>query len=201
MSDNDGNSPADRRRRFVRALYGLHWALGQDPPAAAQARQKLARLRRSFAGPRQEAEAYSIVFPFDPPVAEQKAWLLVAGLFALHPQSPTAPGRSVGGAMRLLATDRGDAARRRLEQLLSVDGRHLPHYLRQAMTLLRSAEITLDFHRLLADLIVLLPSEFTADEAHAVRLRWARDFYRPDRRTTVAGGSDTSAATIEPATA
>lgn len=197
---NDGNWPVDRRRRFVRALYGLHSALGQDSPAAAQARQKLARLRRSFAGPQQEVEAYSVVLPFDPPIAEQKAWLLVAGLFALHPQPPTARWRSIGGAMRLLATERGDAARRRLEQLLSVDGSHLPHYLRQAVTLLRSAEITFDFHLLIEDLIVLLPSEFTADEAHAVRLRWARDFYRPERRPA-AGRPDTAAEPIEPATA
>lgn len=168
---------------------------------AAPARQKLARLRRSFAGPHQEAEAYSVVFPFDPPVPEQEVWLLVAGLFALHPQPPTARWRSIGGAMRLLGTDRGDAARRRLAQLLSVDGRHLPHYLRQTVTLLRSAEITFDFHMLLNDLTVLLRSEFTADDAHAVRLRWARDFYRPERRAPAMGKPDPSAEPAEPTTA
>jgi CRISPR system Cascade subunit CasB len=198
---NEGNRQADRRRRFVQALYGLHWSLSQDSPAAAQARQKLARLRRSFAGPQREVEAYSIVFPFDPPVAEQKAWLLLAGLFALHPQPPSARRRSVGGAMRLLATNRGEAATRRLEQLLSVDAQHLPHYIRQTVTLLRSAEITLDFHLLLDDLIVLLGHEFTADEAHAVRLRWARDFYRPERRNPASGQPGVSAEPIEPATA
>jgi CRISPR system Cascade subunit CasB len=175
------NTLSERRHRFVQSLYGLNHALTQNSSAAALARQKLAKLRRAFAGPRQEAEAYGIVFPFDPPRAEQEVWLLVAGLFALYPQPPTARGRSIGAAMGLLAAERGESARRRLEQLLSIDGQHLPYYLRQAVTLLRSAEIPFDFHRLLSDLLVLLRSEFTADEAHAVRLRWGRDFYRPER--------------------
>ncbi|GAA2635392.1 type I-E CRISPR-associated protein Cse2/CasB [Dactylosporangium fulvum] len=200
---SDGNSYFDRRRRFVQALYGLNAALSQEGPAVAKARQKLAKLRRSFSGPQREVEAYSIVFPFDPPAAEQRAWLLVAGLFALHPQPPTARWRSVGGAMQVLAAGgRGDPARRRLEQLLSVGGRDLPHYLRQVMTLLRSAEITLDFHMLLDDLVVLLSHEFTADAAHTVRLRWARDFYRPQRPARGTDQSDTpAAASAEPATA
>ena len=66
------STPSERRHRFVQSLYGLNHALTQDSPAAAQARQKLARLRRSFAGPRQEAEAYSVVFPLNPPPDEQK---------------------------------------------------------------------------------------------------------------------------------
>lgn len=201
----DNNRPVDRRCDFVHHLYGLYQALNQDSPARPKARQELARLRRSFAGPRHEAEAYGIVFRFDPPSTEQKAWLLAAGLFALHPQPPNASGRSIGGAMRLLSGPDGDPARdghrasvrRRFEQLLSVDRQHLPYYLRQAVTLLRAGDITFDFYTLLDDLVVLLNSEFTADAAHAVRLRWARDFFRQP------GGQknpDTSDRTVEPAT-
>src|SRR5262249_37355859 len=137
-------------------------------------------------------------FPYSPPAAEQKVWLLVAGLFALYPQPPTARGRSIGAAMGLLAAERGEPARRRLEQLLSIDGQHLPHYLRQAVTLLRSAEIPFDFHQLLSDLLVLMCNDFAADEAHTVRLRWAREFYRP-RRPAPARQAAAPAESSEPA--
>lgn len=46
------------RLGFVNYLYGLHARLdSEDRWRAAEARQVLARLRRSFAGPRQQAEA------------------------------------------------------------------------------------------------------------------------------------------------
>ncbi|TVT22899.1 type I-E CRISPR-associated protein Cse2/CasB, partial [Amycolatopsis rhizosphaerae] len=85
---NQSGQPASgksRRRPFVDSLYRYHHALDSDTHDAAEARRVLARLRRSFAGPRQEADAYDAVFPYNPPEDEQDVWLLLAGLFALHP--------------------------------------------------------------------------------------------------------------------
>ncbi|WP_162908063.1 type I-E CRISPR-associated protein Cse2/CasB [Allorhizocola rhizosphaerae] len=177
----------ERRRNFVQALYRLHWALtSESPQHSGEARRALARLRRSFAGPRQQAEAYDIVFPHDPPQAEQELWLLVAGLFALHPHGNTAKGRTVGGAMRLLADERV-STQRRFTQLLCVDRQHLPYHLRQMIQLLRSDDVAIDYHRLLADLVLI---DSGREAAHKVRLRWARDYYRPrpqDSRSSTTG--------------
>ncbi|WP_326557146.1 type I-E CRISPR-associated protein Cse2/CasB [Micromonospora sp. NBC_01796] len=170
-----------RRQALVRHLYGLHQALGSgNPQRSAEARRTLARLRRAFAGRQQEAEAYDVVFPHDPPVEEQELWLLVAGLFALHPHADNARRRSIGGAMRLLVADRPSAARR-FTQLLSVDPAAMPHYLRQTIQLLRSDGISVDYQLLLADLVKMHSSR---EEAHRVRLRWARDYHRPNRQPT-----------------
>ncbi|MEV4757553.1 type I-E CRISPR-associated protein Cse2/CasB [Micromonospora sp. NPDC049559] len=175
----DGQPRADewqRRRAFVQQLYRLHRALtSENPRLSGEARRTLARLRRSFAGPRQEAEAYEFVFPHDPPEREQKLWLLVAGLFALHPHGDTGTGRSVGTAMRMLADERV-SAQRRFTQLVSVDPDHLPYYLRQMIQLLRSDDVAIDYHRLLSDLVRMHSGREAAQE---VRLRWARDYYRP----------------------
>jgi CRISPR system Cascade subunit CasB len=174
-------SPRERRRTFVGYLYGLNAALTRDAPRAAQARRELARLRRSIAGPRQEIEAYDVVFRHDPPQAEQEVWLLLAGLFAIYPHANSAPRRSMGGAMRLLARRRGESAERRFTQLLSVDRNALPHYLRQAVRLLRTEDVAIDYDQLLNDLLVLLKGDFSDPDAHRVRLQWARDFHRVER--------------------
>jgi len=174
---------AGRRQSFVRHLYGLCYAVNSgNSQRAAEARRTLARLRRSFAGRAQEAEAYDVVFPHDPPIDEQDLWLLIAGLFALHPHTDNARGRSIGGAMRLLETSRPSAARR-FTQLLSVEPAALHHYLRQAVQLLRSSQVPIDYHVLLTDLVTMRESP---DKAHEVRLRWARDYHRPNRRRSAA---------------
>ncbi|KAA2246402.1 type I-E CRISPR-associated protein Cse2/CasB [Solihabitans fulvus] len=172
----------DRRRRFVSYLYGLHNGLGSgNTKRASESRQALARLRRMFSGPRQEAEAYEYVFPHDPPQSEQEVWLLVGGLFALHPQSRRGPTRrsSLGGSMGELEATRGSAATRRFTQLLGRDRDALAHHLRQTLRLLAANEISVDFDQLLQDLVVLLGDRYREDEAHRVRLRWAREFHRP----------------------
>ncbi|WP_432050209.1 type I-E CRISPR-associated protein Cse2/CasB [Verrucosispora sp. NA02020] len=177
---NTAPTVGQRRDAFVRSLYGLHYAVDSgNPHKSGEARRTLARLRRSFTGGRQEAEAYDVVFPHDPPEREQQVWLLVAGLFALHPQG-TARGHGLGLAMRNLVEKRSTAARR-FTQLLSVDPPALPHYLRQAIQLLRAEDVAVDFHRLLADLVDMQES---AEQAHRTRLRWAREYHRPKRPTT-----------------
>ncbi|KOV83198.1 hypothetical protein ADL03_21265 [Nocardia sp. NRRL S-836] len=148
----------------------------------SQARQVLARLRRSFSGPRQQAEAYDIVFAHNPPESEQEVWLLVAGLFALHPQ-PRRNTRSLGASMGKLATQRGASVNRRFTQLLARDRAALAHQLRQTIRLLDSEDVPVDYDELLTDLVTLLGDRYRDDEAQRIRLRWAREFhYRPAPR-------------------
>lgn len=168
-----------RREEFIAHLYRLHYHLtSTNPRLQADARRILARLRRSAVGARQEVEAYEIVFAHNPPRAEEKSWLLIAGLFALHPQPfPTGPGsRTIGASMRELESRRGESATKRFLQLVSADSNALPHYLRQAVRLLDSSDVTLNYRRLLQDVHVLLSDD--AIRAQEVRLEWARDFYR-----------------------
>lgn len=187
----------ERRWAFVQQLYRLHQALTSDNPRlSGEARRTLARLRRSFAGPRQEAEAYDIVFPYDPPRREQELWLLVAGLFGLHPHGDTAKGRTVGGAMRLLA-DKRVSAQRRFTQLLSVGPQHLPYYLRQMIQLLRSDDVAIDYHQLLTDLVLINSGR---EWAHQVRLRWAGDYHRPRVPDSRSPGTGDEAEAAEPKT-
>ncbi|MET8139995.1 type I-E CRISPR-associated protein Cse2/CasB [Sphaerisporangium sp. NPDC005288] len=173
-----------RRRRLVGHLYGLHAKLESgNAYQAAEARRTLAQLRRSLTGPQYEAEAYAAVFPFDPPQAEQQAWILVAGLYATHPRPRprSAPGkgsRSLGTSIRTLVAERPSAERRFL-QLLAVDRTSLPYYLRQTVRLLSTADIPLDYDRLLDDVVTLMHKGADPERVHRVRLNWARDFHRP----------------------
>jgi CRISPR system Cascade subunit CasB len=179
---------AERRREFVAHLHSLHSGLSSpNPRRVAECRQVLARLRRTFAGPRQQAEAYEVVFAHDPPESEQEVWLLVAGLFALHPQPRrrSREARSLGSSMGTLEQLRGSSTGRRFTQLLVVDKPALHHYLRQTIRLLVTENVPVDYDQLLDDLIVLLSDRYREDEAHRVRLRWARDYHRrPAARPT-----------------
>jgi CRISPR system Cascade subunit CasB len=193
-------SIAERRAAFIDHLYGLHRALRSNEAwRVSEARQILARLRRSITGPRQQAQAYDVVFAFDPPVSEQDTWLLVAGLFAVNPQAHnrTAGPRTLGASMRRLTELRGFSADRRFIQLLSVERNALPHYLRQAVRLLSSENVSLDYQQLLDDLVILLDVNRSDDEAHRVRLNWARDFHRRavTTRTTPTGTDESEPAT------
>ncbi|GAB1819617.1 type I-E CRISPR-associated protein Cse2/CasB [Herbidospora sp. RD11066] len=192
---NKTDETRERRRRFVGHLYGLHTKLEVgNAHQVSEARRTLARLRRSLGGLRYEADAYAIVFPFDPPPSEQKAWILIAGLFALHPQPRprNASGngfRSLGTSMRDLVAERA-SAERRFVQLLAVDQASLPHYLRQAVQLLSTDSIPLDYGRLLDDLVTLLREHADPERVHRIRLNWARDFHRPrPARSPAAPGS------------
>lgn len=171
-----------RRRAFTTYLYRLHSGLSSPiPQRVSESRQALARLRRSFSGPRQQAEAYDIVFAHDPPESEQEVWLLVAGLFALHPQ-PRRHSRSLGASMGKLATLRGASVTRRFTQLLARDRDALAHQLRQTIRLLDSENVPVDYDQLLDDLAVLLGDRYRDDAAQRIRLRWAREYHRPAPR-------------------
>jgi CRISPR system Cascade subunit CasB len=189
---------AQRRRDFVNYLYSLHDGLtSPNPRQVSESRRVLARLRRSFVGPRQRAEAYDAVFPHDPPRDEEQVWLLAAGLFAINPQPRPreATGRSLGAAMRMLAQRRGESVNRRFVQLVSVDRDALPHYLRQAVQLLGTETLPVNYQQLLDDLVDLLADGSNENDAHAVRLRWVRDFHRTQSSRTPASSESANTTT------
>ncbi|MGW5050347.1 type I-E CRISPR-associated protein Cse2/CasB [Actinokineospora sp. NPDC004072] len=177
MNDTD-----EARRRFTAHLFGLHRGLSsENPQRVSEARRSLAMLRRSTAGPRNQVAAYETVFAHEPPEAEQEAWLLLAGLFALHPQPRRAPRKpmSLGASLATLAKERDNSAAvtRRFTALLSRDASTLPHHLRQVIRLLSAHDVAVDYDKLLDDLVVLTNGG-RPDAAHRVRLQWAREYHR-----------------------
>jgi CRISPR system Cascade subunit CasB len=78
--------------------------------------------------------------------------LLVAGLYALHPERTT--GTNFGGSMGSLwqAQDKRYSTEQRFVALLSARSEDLPYYLRQAVALIASHKIPLDWAKLYRDL-------------------------------------------------
>ncbi|ACU53926.1 CRISPR-associated protein, Cse2 family [Acidimicrobium ferrooxidans DSM 10331] len=113
---------------------------------------------------------------------------LALGLFALHHQSKTPgaldkEGSTFGLATRRLRTSRGDSGaseqgieRRFRSALASETIDALGVHLRGLVTLMRGADVSLDYPRLYQDLSTwLLP-----EKLQRVSLRWARDYYALD---------------------
>jgi CRISPR system Cascade subunit CasB len=178
-------SPYARRRVYVDHLCSLESALrSNDRRRAAAARRTLAHLRHSFVDGRQY-QAYETIFRHgQPPDSEEaETWLLLGGLFALHPlnwkkdKGPRSLGASLGRLRKKL--DESPAVDRRLTVLLAKDRHSLPHHLRQAIRLLSAHDIPVNYGQLLEDLVVLLGKHPRGDRASAVRLRWAQEYYLP----------------------
>lgn len=185
----DAKEPSGKRRVFIDHLHQLYRSLDSgNRHVAAPARRELAVLRRGLVDAH-EMDAYQRVLDFEPPEREQRVWLLVGALFALHPQRRSVDGAwkpSVGSAMGRLARDRDGAVKRRFRQLASVEGAALEHHVRQGVQLLRGSSAPLDYETLLDDLVTLLaddPHGHHQDDRRRVRLRWARDFHRAASRS------------------
>lgn len=176
-------SHEQRQQQFVADLQQTAANLqSQDGHRVREARQRLAELRRGVGRAYPAPAAYDLVLRHDPPQSQEHAWLLTAGLFALHPDSES-DGRSLGTALGRLnrpesaAKAPAPSVEARLRQLVTVEQDRLPHHLRQVVQLLRSHAIGLDYLRLLRDLCVLAVHDPKA-ETHSVRLQWTRDYYR-----------------------
>jgi len=158
---------------------------------AAKRPDVLAQLRRGVGRPLDDAPA---AWPYVIPVAGGSRWReeavhVTLALFALHQQAKEAGsmnrrGNSVGKACRALATARSDsgasaeAIERRFRAALGADTiDSLAVHLRSLVTLLRGADIPLDYPRLYRDLCAWRHLE----GRQRVALRWARDFFNtPD---------------------
>ncbi|WP_406691499.1 type I-E CRISPR-associated protein Cse2/CasB [Saccharopolyspora sp. ID03-671] len=179
MTISDLAPVAQRRREFIDHLQLLAWNLTSGRPhLVSEARRTLAQLRRSITEHRHEHDALALVFEHQPPRAEEQAWLTIAGLFALAPQ--TGGSRlPLGAALQQLDRQRASGtAQKRLRQLLAADAHSLPQHLRSALRLLANDGITVNFHALLDDLVILLHPVHDENKTRDVQWRWARDFHR-----------------------
>jgi CRISPR system Cascade subunit CasB len=158
----------ERSKDFVGHLLGLAQPGREDRAALAALRSGLGQ------EPGASARMHKYVVPYLGERAHHSdRWFYAVGaLFAWHPKPE--PGRSLGAALRALVDrpEASDSLEARFTALLNSHPDDLPDHLRQAVGLLRSKDIGLDWFRLLNDLLAWdLPN-------HDVQRKWARDFYR-----------------------
>jgi len=139
----------------------------------ANDRAALARLRRGLGKRMGTPEMFPYVVSYLPNLPrEQEHHFLVGALFAMHSaESPR--GVSLGVAFRRIweESDRSDSIEKRFMNLLSTDADDIGAHLRQAVSLARSRNVPIDYHRLLYDL------KYWDHPDRRVQLAWARDFW------------------------
>lgn len=145
--------------------------------AAQQQRGDLAALRRGLGRPPGTVpEMFRYVVPYLPlnaPPWTEAAYYVVASLFAFHPL-PAHQG-NLGDAMAAARTaGHEDALERRFTILLASHPDDLPGHLRQAISLLRSKEIPVNYHQLLWD----VQNWGHPTYGDRVRRSWATAFWR-----------------------
>ena len=154
------------RNRLVEHLEGL---------AQREDRATLALLRGTLQAERR-LEGLPVVLPFVTAEGrfrdrEEDDALLVAGLFALHPE----PGpHSLASALRIVSQT-SDSVELRFRALLSASREDLPAHLRHAVSLVasQSQRIALDYRDLHAAIRFW-------DRSDRTRRQWARAFWTPD---------------------
>jgi CRISPR system Cascade subunit CasB len=136
-------------------------------------RGAMAVLRRSLAADPEDVRAYRYVEPFvsDESGWRRRAYYLVAGLFALHPEESGSTLAEVLGDLWRRDGQRS-GLERRFHALLEADPDQLPDRLRRVVAYIASKRAGgLNYVRLLEDLLRWYrPSG-------RVRQRWAREFY------------------------
>ena len=144
--------------------------LGEDRGALAALRRGLGQAPGTVPG------MYRYVVPWlgnRPGRAREEAYYTIAALFAYHP-SPRGVG-NMGDHYRRARTPEDDntALERRFTALLAAHPDDLPGHLRQAVSFLRSKEVPVNWHQLLADTMAWgHPDRY-------VQRRWAAAFWAP----------------------
>lgn len=162
-----------RDERFVGALEDL---LKMDDRAA------MAALRRGLGKrPGAAMEMHPYVVPYTQGLIyerDEEPYYIVAALFGFYPtkrwQSYNEKGQTnLGASFKLLAAQNegGESIQRRFVALLNCDAEDLPDHLRQAISLLKSKDIPVDWLQLLRDI-----KRWESDERRVQR-RWARAFW------------------------
>ena len=151
---------SDWRERFIGHLERLR---------DQEDRRALAILRRGAnRQPGTAIEMYALVLPWGVPRYAEDSAFLVAALFALHPD-PKGQG-TLGNAFARISGE-SDSIEQRFNALLNCHRDDLPYHLRQAVTLLRSKDVPVDWKRLLRDVL-----GWEHDDRYVQR-DWARDFW------------------------
>lgn len=132
-------------------------------------RAMLANLRRCLGKLNGDIAAYPYVVPFLPKQKfSDQIYFNVAGLFGLYPEF-THQELTIGKAFTKLSDT--DSRNKRFKALLDAEGAAFYYHLRQAVSLLKSHEIKINFQLLLRDMLYWdHPERF-------VQLQWARDFW------------------------
>ncbi len=150
---------------FIKYLLGL---------ASNEDRGALAALRRGLGNPPgTTVEMFRFVEPFlqeKRSIQKENAYYLIAALFALHPK--TTDTGNIGKHMAAIADENSrEALDRRFVALLSSHTDDLPRYLRQAISLLKSKDIPVNWNQLLRDL------QGWGSPERWVQKSWARAFW------------------------
>ena len=166
-------------------------------------RARLASLRRGLGQqPGTVLEASRVIEHIldedDPPWVADTLYV-IAPLFAFHSASHKGDRRKDMGDHFRALFDRDEEpppnVERRFLALLSSEPDDLPDTLRQAVSLLKSKEISVNWHRLFDDVQKWLDRRPEGDEKRkSVRLRWSRNFWRLSSQKT---GSDSQQAKSE----
>lgn len=154
-----------RESAFVKSLERLH---------KEKNRAAIAKLRRGLGKKNGTSDMYRYVVPFLPEGTETYQldhYFLIASLFALHPE-PAPRGTSMGKIFRAMMGT-SQSIEKRFENLLAVDAEDLDGHLRQAVSLAKSKNIRVDFHRLFYD----INRKYWNRPDRRVQLEWARDFW------------------------
>ena len=134
-------------------------------------RRALATLRRGAnRQPGTAMEMYSLVLPWGVPRYAEDNAFLIAALFALHPQ-PKGQGTLGNAFAQLSEKSDSNSIEQRFNALLNCHYDDLPYHLRQAVSLLRSKEVPVDWQQLLRDVL-----GWEHDDRYIQRA-WAREFW------------------------
>ncbi|NLG51543.1 MAG: type I-E CRISPR-associated protein Cse2/CasB [Chloroflexi bacterium] len=135
------------------ALAVLRRGLGQPPGTVAAMYPYVVRWLPDDVGARLEAVYYTI-----------------AALYALHPM-PGGGGNLGASLRRIPGSEENPAIERRFTALLAAHSDDLAGYLRQAVSLLKSKEVPIDWSQLMADI------QRWNHPARIVQKEWARAFW------------------------
>jgi len=156
----------ERKHAFVEYLEGL-----------SEDRTALAALRLGLGQPPGYAPSmFPYIVPFVSTKAgrwEEEAHYIVASLFGLHPVS-TSSG-NMGSHFGVLCAKGSDQnpVERRFITLLASHPEDLSFYLRQAVSLLKSKEVAVNWHQLMWDVLYWN----NPDQRARVSKQWAREFW------------------------
>ncbi|MBU1168599.1 MAG: type I-E CRISPR-associated protein Cse2/CasB [Proteobacteria bacterium] len=142
-------------------------------------RATMAKLRRGLGKRMGTPDMYPYVVNFLPKsLWMQEHCFLVAALFALHPER--APlGRNMGAVFKVIQRlDPTDSIEKRFIRLLNADSDDMGYHLKQAVSLAKSKGVTIDYHRLIADLTNW------NHEDRFVQLAWAKEYWKEQQETT-----------------
>lgn len=141
----------------------------------ADDRAALAELRRGLGrAPGEAPGMFPYVIPFAASAYDEDIYYLIASLFALHPGE--ARSGNMGDHLRAYAQTVGDdsATTRRFTQLMRHRRATLAIPLRQHVSMLKSKEISVNWHQLMWDL------HWWEHEERFIQKRWASAYWKPE---------------------